>query len=171
MAGAGLNVARQLGHRARLTLDTYGHVVDETDHAPCGGRRDPAGSQQHVLPVSGRDRIVGVMSASGSHDSLPSNCGCGATMGPSGCSAQSSPVVFRARCCACLLGLRSSWDDWRGQRVFLIRKRSLVRVLDRPLAGIQEFAAFAQCSGFRAASGSDGLGAPRGHMGPPAGCL
>ncbi|MGZ4217669.1 MAG: tyrosine-type recombinase/integrase [Solirubrobacteraceae bacterium] len=27
-------VARQLGHSARLTLDTYGHVMDELDHAP-----------------------------------------------------------------------------------------------------------------------------------------
>jgi integrase len=27
-------VARQLGHGARLTLDTYGHVIDELDHAP-----------------------------------------------------------------------------------------------------------------------------------------
>ena len=34
MASAGLNVARQLGHSARLTLDTYGHVMDELDHAP-----------------------------------------------------------------------------------------------------------------------------------------
>ncbi|MGZ4344522.1 MAG: hypothetical protein ACXVHX_23395 [Solirubrobacteraceae bacterium] len=28
------DVARQLGHSARLTLDTYGHVMDELDHAP-----------------------------------------------------------------------------------------------------------------------------------------
>jgi integrase len=27
-------VARQLGHSARLTPDTYGHVIDELDHAP-----------------------------------------------------------------------------------------------------------------------------------------
>ncbi len=27
-------VARQLGHSARLTLDTYGHVIDELDNAP-----------------------------------------------------------------------------------------------------------------------------------------
>jgi hypothetical protein len=27
-------VARQLGHDARLTLTTYGHVMDELDEAP-----------------------------------------------------------------------------------------------------------------------------------------
>ena len=27
-------VARQLGHDARLTLTTYGHVIDELDEAP-----------------------------------------------------------------------------------------------------------------------------------------
>jgi hypothetical protein len=27
-------VARQLGHDARLTLGTYGHVIDELDHLP-----------------------------------------------------------------------------------------------------------------------------------------
>jgi integrase len=31
-------VARQLGHNARLTLDTYGHVLDELEDAP---HRDP----------------------------------------------------------------------------------------------------------------------------------
>ena len=133
-----------------------------------GGRRDPAGAQRAACGASGVDRIVGVMSASGSYDTLPSNCGRGATMGPSGCSAQSSPVVFRARCCACLQGLSSSWDDWRRQKVFLIRKRSQVRVLDRPLAGIQEFAAFTQFSGIWLLEDRCGLGAPRGHMGPPA---
>ena len=28
------HVARQLGHSPRLTLETYGHVIDELDHAP-----------------------------------------------------------------------------------------------------------------------------------------
>ena len=28
------DVARQLGHSARLTLETYGHVIDELDDAP-----------------------------------------------------------------------------------------------------------------------------------------
>ena len=27
-------VARQLGHDARLTLSTYGHVIDELEHVP-----------------------------------------------------------------------------------------------------------------------------------------
>ena len=31
---AGLKVAHQFGHGARLTPDTYGHVMDELDHAP-----------------------------------------------------------------------------------------------------------------------------------------
>jgi len=29
-----IHVARQLGHDARLTLGTYGHVIDELDDAP-----------------------------------------------------------------------------------------------------------------------------------------
>jgi len=76
-----------------------------------------------------------MMSASGPHDALPPNCGRGATMGPSGCSAQSSPVVFRGCCCVRLQGLCSSWHDWRRHAASLIRKRSQVRVLDRPLPG------------------------------------
>ena len=27
-------VARQMGHDAKLTLDTYGHVIDELEDAP-----------------------------------------------------------------------------------------------------------------------------------------
>ena len=33
-------VARQLGHDARLTLGTYGHVIDELDGAPQVGAED-----------------------------------------------------------------------------------------------------------------------------------
>jgi hypothetical protein len=73
-----------------------------------------------VSGASGLDRIVGIMSVSGSCDAVPSNCGRGATTGPPGCSAQSPPVVFLARCCMCLQGLFASWGDWRGQKVFLI---------------------------------------------------
>lgn len=29
-----IKVARQLGHDARLTLSTYGHVIDELDEQP-----------------------------------------------------------------------------------------------------------------------------------------
>ena len=136
MVGAGLNVVRQLGHGGPLPLDAYGSRDGRArPRAEArGGRRDHAGAQRPASGASGLDRIVGVMSASGPYDTMPSNCGRGATMGPSGCSAQSSPVVFRARRCTCLQGLSSSWDDWRGQKVFLIRKRSLVRVQDRPLA-------------------------------------
>ena len=95
------------------------------------------------------------MSASGSYDALPSNRGRGATMGhqvvaPS--RLQSLPRALLHR----LQGLIASWGDWRGQKVFLIRKRSQVRVLDRPLAGIQEFAAFTQFSGIWLLEGRHG---------------
>jgi hypothetical protein len=161
MASAGLNVARQLGHGSWLTLETYGQVdgrVQRSAKARRGGRHN-AGAQRPASRASGLDRIVDMMSASGPHKALPSNWGRGATMGPSGCSAQSPPVVFRSCCCTRLQGSSASWNDWRGQRVFLIRKRSQVRVLDRPSAGIQEFAAFAQCSGFGTVNGSGGPGA------------
>ena len=92
--------------------------------------------------ASGFDRIVGVMSASESYDTVPSNCGRGATMGPPACPLQSPPVPFRWRRRGSLQGLSANRGDWRRQKVFLIRKRSQVRVLDRPLAGFQEFAAF-----------------------------
>jgi hypothetical protein len=134
---------------ASSPIDTYAHVMDELDHAPRLAAVDAImqAPERPARGASGSDRIVGMMSASASCDTLSLDCGRGATMGPPACSAQSSPVVFRARCCRCLQGLIASWDDWRGQKVFLIRKRSQVRVLDRPLAGIQEFAAFAQWSG------------------------
>ena len=45
-----------------------------------------------------------------------------------------------------------------------MRNRSQVRVLDRPLAGIQKFAAFARCSGFRAESESEMVGVLRGAI-------
>ena len=43
-------VARQLGHDARLTLSTYGHVIDELDEAPQDLRRgrDP-GRPRHTV--------------------------------------------------------------------------------------------------------------------------
>ena len=109
--------------------------MDERDHAPRPAAVDaiPAGAQRPASGASGSDRIVGTMSASGSYVGLSSDFGRGATMGPPACSAQSSPVVFRSCCRTRLQGLSASWDDWRGQKVFLIRKRSQVRVLDRPL--------------------------------------
>jgi hypothetical protein len=165
MAGAGLNVGRQLAHSARLPPQ---HVRSREPDQPHAGRRDHAGAQRAVSRASGLDRIVGVMSATGSYDTLPSHRCRGATVGPPACSAQSSSVVFRARCRICLQGLSSSWDDWRRHAASLIRKRSQVRVLDRPSAGIQEFAAFAQCSGFGTAGRSGDLGRSWGHMGPPA---
>ena len=114
-----------------------------------------------------------MMSASGSYDTMPSNGGRGATMGPPGCPVQSPPVPFRWRRRGGLQGLSASWGDWRGQKVFLIRKRSLVRVLDRPLTGIQDFAAFVQISRFLAVCGSArsgwSMGPPWGHQLLPAG--
>jgi hypothetical protein len=69
------------------------------------------------------------MTATGSYDTAPSNGGRGATTGPPGCPVQSPPVPFRWRRRGGLQGLSASWGDWRGQKVFLIRKRSQVRVL------------------------------------------
>ena len=68
-----------------------GHVMDELDHAPRLAALDAImqGAQRPASGASGLDRIVGVMSATGSHDTLPSNRGRGATMGPPGCPLQS----------------------------------------------------------------------------------
>ena len=125
-------------------------------------------SQRPAAGASGPDRIVAMMTATGSYDTLPSNRGRGATMGPPACSDQSSPVVSRSGSIPVLQGLTASWDDWRGQKVFLIRKRSQVRVLDRPLAGIQEFAAFAQFSRIWLLEGRHGRGVRGVTMGPRA---
>ena len=154
-------------HSGRVPLDTYGSRDGRTRPRTeaRGGRREHAGAHRAASGASGVDRIVGVMSASGAYDTVPSNRCRGATMGPPACSDQSSPVAFRACCCTCLQGLSSSWDDWRRQKSFLIRKRSQVRVLDRPLAGIQDFAAFVQYSGFWLLKERRGLGAPWGHDG------
>ena len=43
-------VARQLGHSARLTLDTYGHVIDELDHAPRLAAVDAIMQARHGTP-------------------------------------------------------------------------------------------------------------------------
>ena len=193
-------VARQLGHSPRLTLETYGHVIDELDHAPSRrGRRDHAGAQRPAARASGPDRIVGVMSAAGPYDTMSSNCGRGATMGPPACSDQSSPVAFRRCRRGGLQGLRSSWGDWRGQKVFLIsvprrwatrgrvkisspalqtkhrehfplRKRSQVRVLDRPSSESRNYLHLINGLGSGLLEDRHGLGAPRGHMGHPVTC-
>jgi len=168
MAGAGLKAARQLGRRPALP-GTYGHVIDKPDRTEPRGRRDPAASHRHASGASGVDRIVGSMTATGLCDAGPSKYRRGATMGPPACSDQSSPVAFRRCRRRALQGLFASWGDWRGQKVFLIRKRSQVRVLDRPSAGIQEFPAFAYFSGFWLLKARGSMGAPWGHMGPPAG--
>jgi len=45
-------VARQLGHDARLTLSTYGHVIDELDELP---RQDAEGV--HLYRGAGLKRL------------------------------------------------------------------------------------------------------------------
>jgi hypothetical protein len=169
MARGGLNTARQLGNDLLANPKTHGRVIDEPDERRCSRRLTRSftlAAGRH--PASERDRIVGTMFASRSHDTMPSNCGRGATMGPRACSRQSPPVAFRAHHCRALQGLIASWHDWRRHAASLIRKRSQVRVLDRPLAGIQKFAAVTQLSGFRLCDDRGSLGAPWGHMGPPA---
>jgi hypothetical protein len=157
---------RQLGHSPGLTLDTYardGRARPRTEAR--GGRRDHAGAQRPASRASGLDRIVGTMSAIGRYDTLPANRDRGATMGPPACTRQSPPVPFRRLRRGGLQGLSASWGDWRGQKAFLIRKRSQVRVLDRSSAGIQEFAAFCAILWDVAVGGSGRSGVPWGHHG------
>jgi integrase len=55
-------VARQLGHDARLTLGTYGHVIDELDGAPHIAAEDAirAARDTRCVPgVSGEDEPQG----------------------------------------------------------------------------------------------------------------
>ena len=131
MAGAWLNVAT-----GRSPRPAPSPRADRPDGAPKSPRvHTTLRPRRPASRASGNNRIVGVMSASGSYDTGPPNRRRGATMGPPACSAQSSPVVFRSCCCTRLQGLSAGWNDWREQKVFLIRKRSQVRVLDRPLAG------------------------------------
>jgi hypothetical protein len=127
---------RQLDHSPGLTLDTCGRGWPSLiAHRGLRGRRDHAGARRPASGASGPNRIVGTMTAGGAHGTMRANGAWGATMWPPACSAQSSPVLFRARCCTCLQGLSSSWHDWRRHAASLIRKRSQVRVLDRPLSG------------------------------------
>jgi integrase len=46
-------VARQLGHDARLTLTTYGHVIDELDDAPRIAVEDAIRAARHARCVGG----------------------------------------------------------------------------------------------------------------------
>jgi integrase len=46
-------VARQLGHDARLTLSTYGHVIDELDDAPRIAAEDAIRAARHTPCVTG----------------------------------------------------------------------------------------------------------------------
>ena len=45
-------VARQLGHDARLTLGTYGHVIDELDDAPSASTEDAIQAARRASCVS-----------------------------------------------------------------------------------------------------------------------
>lgn len=49
-------VARQLGHDARLTLGTYGHVIDELDEAPRIAAEDAVWAARHIACVPGVSR-------------------------------------------------------------------------------------------------------------------
>ena len=84
----------------------------------CHLGRDHAGAQRPASRASGLDRIVGVMSASGPHDALLSNCGRGATMGPSGCGAQSSPVVSVRAQLPVFAGIKCELGGLEGTRGF-----------------------------------------------------
>jgi hypothetical protein len=169
MATAGVKPGHEI---ATPSWNTYSRVIDELD-APRLVTLDAinAGALRTASGASGLDRIVGMMTATRPHDTMPSNGGRGATMGPPGCPLQSPPVPFRRRRRIGLQGLFASWGDWRGQKSFLIRKRSQVRVLDRPLAGIQEFAAFTQFSRIWLAEDRHGRGVPWGHNGATGGYL
>jgi integrase len=51
-------VARQLGHDARLTLSTYGHVIDELDDAPNLPAEEAIRMARHTSCVSGVSPIA-----------------------------------------------------------------------------------------------------------------
>ena len=96
----------------------------ELDHAPRLAAVEAISQARGGLPsgASGCDRIVGTMSASGPHGALPSNRRRGATMGTPACIRPVLSVPSRRRRWTRLQGLRASWDDWRRQKSFLMRK-------------------------------------------------
>ena len=113
-------VARQLGHsppadpgdlRAR---DRRARPRAEARR----GRRDHAGAQRPASGASGPDRIVGVMSASGSYDTMSSNGGRGATTGPPACPFQSPPVPFRCAPSRGFAGIKSRVGTTGGDKSF-----------------------------------------------------
>ena len=55
-------VARQLGHDARLTLSTYGHVIDELEGAPSRDAEDAIRAARE----SARTRLVPADTSEGS---------------------------------------------------------------------------------------------------------
>ena len=46
-------VARQMGHDAKLTLGTYGHVIDELEDAPRIGAEDAIRAAREAACVTG----------------------------------------------------------------------------------------------------------------------
>jgi hypothetical protein len=50
-------VARQLGHDARLTLGTYGHVIDELDGMPHIDAETAITSARDTLAASPRPKL------------------------------------------------------------------------------------------------------------------
>jgi integrase len=58
-------VARQLGHDARLTLGTYGHVIDELDEVPRIAAEDAIRAARGTRCVSGVSEDVSAADGSG----------------------------------------------------------------------------------------------------------
>ena len=124
--------------RSEYALDTYDHVMDEPAEAAMHAAVDAImrASQRPASRASGLDRIVGIMSASGSYDTMPSNGGRGATTGPRGCPVPpvlSSPLppapMPRFAGIICELG------GLEGTKGIPDKEEVQVRVLDRPLSG------------------------------------
>jgi hypothetical protein len=132
-------VAKQLGHGARLTLDTYGHVIDELEDVPRLAAVDAilharAGSSAQPLG-RGLDRIVELMSAIRPIGTREREHGNRAISGPPTCRARLPQVVSpfrRRRDLQPFSTVLSVGHDCPLLRASLIRNRSQVRVLDRP---------------------------------------
>ena len=52
-------VARQMGHDAKLTLGTYGHVIEELEDAPRIGAEDAIRAARGSACVTGVSREAG----------------------------------------------------------------------------------------------------------------
>src|SRR5512142_138438 len=83
-------MSRQVAHPARryrrVLMDPPAHRRSPRVHTTLRPRRRASGA-------SGLDRIVGTITAIGSYDTMPSNRGRGATMGPPACPSSLLPPV------------------------------------------------------------------------------